>query len=275
MERLRKYMIVLLLALLFPIGQAQSDNINFQLLFTCKEKAILVRCDKLGNIYTSNGTIIYKYNTKGELLCSFSHLTNGKISSIDPYNPMKILVFSRDFLHITFLDTYLSPLNTISGLLSDYNLYQPTLVCASHDNGFWVYDEVVEQLFRFDFQGKKSNESLAFSQIATEKIMPNQIQETESGYIIVNDINYGLLVFDQFGTYIKTIPIPQIRHFDTFGNLIVYTSGNKLIALDISNLHQQSVDLLQNDVQNFAIQDNIIVCLNNDGNVSVYKWKPL
>ncbi len=263
-----------LLTLLYFIGYTQNKNLDFQLLFSCKEKAELINCDKLGYIYLSNGTNIYKYNQKGEQLCLYSNLKKGKISNIDTYNPMKILVFSKDFLQLTFLDNYLSPLNFISGNLADYNLYQPTLICASHDNGFWVYDDVAEQLFRFDYQGKPTNESISFSQITTEKIIPIQMKESESGYIIVNDSNSGFFIFDQFGTYIKQLPIPKIEHFDIYSDLIVYCKEAQLVALNLNTLNQQVVSLPQNDIHIVAIQDNIIVCLNTEGNVSVYLWTP-
>ncbi len=68
----------------------------------------------------------------------------GKIYSIDASNPLKILVYFRDFATIVVLDRLLTVRNTID--LRKQNIYQAQAVATSYDGNIWVYDELESKL---------------------------------------------------------------------------------------------------------------------------------
>ena len=49
-----------------------------------------------------------------------------------------------------------------------------------------------------------------------------------NGQIYVNDSAIGVLVFDNFGAYYKTIPIHGLRKFQVLQEQVVYFEGGKL-----------------------------------------------
>ncbi|MDD1475334.1 hypothetical protein MEO41_29325, partial [Dolichospermum sp. ST_sed4] len=73
----------------------------------------------------------------------------GNIGFVDASDPLKILLFYRDFGQIRFLDNSLSPQgNTI--LLDNIGFGSSTMVCSSDQNGIWLYEPVSFKLTRLD-----------------------------------------------------------------------------------------------------------------------------
>ena len=243
---------------------------KYELRIELEQKADFIALDKLSNLYLCDGSILYKYNQNGQLLYTYSAFSKGQISELDVLNPLKILVFSKDFMQLIFLDQKMAPIQTISSL-SDLNLYAPACVCSSYDNGFWVYDEVLNQLLRYDANRKMTNKSQLLSQIWEKKVRAISIKETESGCLVVNDLENGLLIFDRFGTYLKTIPIFANRLF-FLGDRVLYAEGNLLKAIDIKTLQENSYPLPQTDILQVCIETKRMIVLTKEYKVRIYEF---
>jgi hypothetical protein len=253
---------------LLSTGFSQTPP-KYELLAELEQKADFISIDKLGNLYLCDGSILYKYNPDGTLLYTYSAFSRGKISGFDVLNPLKIVVFSKDFMQIAFLDQKLAPLQTI-GSLSELNLYAPACVCASYDNGFWVYDAVLDQLLRYDANRKISNKSKLLSQIWEKKGTPIGIKETESGFLVMSKPENGLLIFDRFGTYLKTIPIFANRLFFS-GDLILYAEDSILKTIHINTLQENNYPLPESDIRQVCIENKKMLVLTKDNNVRIYR----
>ena len=260
--------VFLLFLLLFVLPKSFCQK--YELTAELEQKADFIRLDKLGNLYLCDGSIIYKFDLNGQLLFTYSALSKGKISELDVSNPFKILVFSKDFMQITFLDQKLSPIQTINSL-TEWELYAPACVCTSYDNGIWVYDEVLNQLFRYDANRKMTNKSQLLSQIWEKKGIIIGIKETETGFLTANDTENGLLIFDRFGTYLKTIPIFASRLF-FLENKILYVEENVLKAIEISTLQENNYVLPQSDILQVCIENNRIILLTKENKVKIYRY---
>jgi hypothetical protein len=257
----------LILATKSTVAQTPSD---YQLIAEINKKATFITMDKLGGIYACDGTTIDKYNEKGEFLFSHSALSTGRISFIDAHNPLKIIVFSKDFMRLLFLDNKLAPQEN-AYLLSNLNLF-PTCVCTSYDNGFWLYDESVKQLFRYDAHQNLSNKSQDITYFAEKEVNPSFIKESESGFLLVNDMENGILVFDHFGTYLKTIPI-YTDYFHLMNQQILYVQQDTLKTINIRNLQQMNILLPENGIQQVCIENKKMTVLTKDNTVKIYGIK--
>ena len=266
-----EYALFFLLFFLLPKCFCQ-DNPKYELLAELEQKADFITLDKLGNLYLCDGSILYKFDLNGQLLFTYSAFSKGKINELDASNPFKIVVFSKDFMQITFLDQKLTPIQTI-GSLSDWGLYAPASVCSSYDNGLWIYDEVLNQLFRYDANQKMTNKSQLLSQIWEKKGAPIGIKETESGFLVVNDTENGLLIFDRFGTYLKTIPVFALRLF-FLGDMILYVENNLLKTIHINTLQQNNYPLPEPDMLQVCIENKKMAALTRDNKVRIYLITP-
>src|ERR1700739_4560076 len=88
--------------ILFVIFSFSADD-GFKPLFTIKAKSDSFTTDNLGNTYIIKGDEIRKYSQTGDLLKIFSNNTTGKITSVDATNPLRILVFYKDFATILII----------------------------------------------------------------------------------------------------------------------------------------------------------------------------
>src|SRR6476659_8841896 len=73
-----------------------------------KGKYDYFKADNLNNVYMIKDDELIKYLPDGRFFRRYSNLKLGTITSVDVTNPLKILVYYRDFQQIIFLDNQLS-----------------------------------------------------------------------------------------------------------------------------------------------------------------------
>ncbi len=190
------------------------------------EKNCSVKTDGFGNIYIINQDEIIKYNSVGVLQKKFSIKRYGKIDFVDATNPLKILIYYKDFQQIVFLDNQLTQTSNMISL-ETIGYEQASLVCSSANNSFWIYDKQNNELLRFDAELKTLVKTGNLKRILDINIKPNFIKEHNT-YLYLNCPNEGILVFDIYGTYYKTIPLKQLKEFNVINNNIYYFEGGAL-----------------------------------------------
>ncbi len=250
-------------------AQNRFDSLQFCFKFKIDKHSVIANMDKLGNIYCCDGNILYKYDENGILVHNYSSLSTGNIYSIDTYNPLKIIVFAKDFQRITFLNNKLAPQQDFQQF-DNFNIFFPACVCASYDNGFWVYDENINQLFRFDANGQLSNQSPLLNNISESKINLQYIQETENNLLLGSDSTFGWYVFNHFGNYIKSIPYKGILLWTTYEQNIIFVENDILTILDITSLQSKQITLPEKNIIQVKIQKNKILLLDSYGVVYLY-----
>lgn len=198
---------------------AQTNASPVHLKFSDKDSRPVI--DGLGNIYVVRGDEIKKYNPAGVFLKTFSNKRYGKIEDVDVSNPLKILVYYRDFQQVLFLDNQLSLSNSVISL-ETIGYEQTALVCSSLNNGFWLYDKQNNELVRFDSELRQLLKTGNLKRILDVNIKPNYMRE-QGNYLYLNCPDEGILVFDIYGTFYKTIPIKQLKEFNIInGNVFYY-----------------------------------------------------
>lgn len=197
----------------------QKDIGAWKRLFTVKYSADFFTTDNIGNIYLVKNDEIVKYNASGELLKKYSNKKIGKIFSIDASNALRVLVYYKDFSVIVLLDSQLSQ-NGENISLEDMQLEQSDLACTSFQNGIWLYNRQNAELVRLDESLNKVVNTGNLNRILSTELHPNFLLEY-NGYIYLNNPSTGILVFDIYGTYSKTISIAaltslQMREFEMY-----------------------------------------------------------
>ena len=252
----------------YTIQAFSQTTPEYTLIAEIKEKTDGVVMDNMEHVYIYDATNIKKYDKIGTLLFSYSALSTGKISSVDVYNPFKVMVFSKDFERLVFLDNKLA-IQQSTSVLSDLNILS-ACVCMSYDNGFWVYDESKKQLFRYDAQYNLRNTSQIISNFVEKDIEPLFIKETNSGFLLLNDKENGILIFDRFGTYLKSIPI-FTDYFDVYNNQILYIENDLLHSIDIQTLQQGNMPLPEKGIRQVCVEKQKISALTKDNTVKIFQ----
>jgi hypothetical protein len=174
--------------------------------------------DNLGNIYLVNDAELVKYNPQGKRTARYSNLKLGAITAIDAMNPLKILVYYRDYQQVIFLDNQLS-LQGKSVALEALDLEQSSIVCASVNNGFWVYDRRNNELSRFDETARKVASTGNLRQVLSGQVMPVSMRE-HNNYLYLNCPGSGIYVFDIFGAFTKLLPLKGVTRFQPEGDIV-------------------------------------------------------
>jgi hypothetical protein len=186
--------------------------------------------DNLGNVYVAREDELQKFLPNGKFFARYSNLRLGTITSIDATNPLKILLYYRDFQQVVFLDNQLS-VNSEVVSLERLGYEQSSLVCASFNNSFWIYNRQNNELVRFSEQSKKIAATGNLRQILHEDISPEFMVEHNS-YLYLSSPSSGIYVFDQFGAFSKLIPLKGIRSFQVAEKLLYYRSDSALCSYD-------------------------------------------
>ena len=186
----------------------------------------LVKADELGNTYIINKEEILKYNTAGGFLKRYSNKRLGAISAFDCTNPLKILVYYKDFQQLVFLDDQLTANSEVISL-EDLGYEQTDLICTSANNSFWIYSKQNNELVRFNAQLQPIVKTGNLKPVLQVDLTPNMIKES-NGYLYMNCPDEGVLVFDIYGTFYKTYPLRQLKEFNIMNETIVFFKDHKL-----------------------------------------------
>ncbi len=184
--------------------------------------------DNLGNVYLIKDESIFKYDSLGVLQKTFSNKTFGAITSADATNALRIILFYKDFNRVVTLDNTLSE-NGEALTLETIGFPMTSIVAASHDNGLWIYDMRNFELLRLNRNLEVEHRSGNLSQILGIDLQPNFMIEKDNR-LFLNNPGTGILVFDVFGTYSKTIPVLHLKTFQVVDNSVVFYKDGILQA---------------------------------------------
>jgi hypothetical protein len=199
--------------------------------------------DNLNNIYLLNkNNQLKKLNDKGDSVSVSNALRKfGDIYSVDISNPLKILVYYKDFSTLIILDRFLSTVNTID--LRKYGILQSQAVAQSYDNNYWVFDAVENKLKKIDDNGNILLQTPDFRTIFTEQFSPEKIIDN-NGFVYLYDSKKGWLIFDYYGALKQNIPQANLKNVQVIKKeLYGFDSGQ--------NIHKYNAQTFKETIYHF------------------------
>jgi hypothetical protein len=223
-------------------GQQQTaDSAQFTLIKTIPLEAKDIQTDRLGNLYVVSKTNqLYKYNSEGKLLSTLNYKYLGNITLVDATNPMEIYLFYKELNLVVFLDNNLAYRGEMN--LVNFGIGQAAAIARSYDNGLWAFDLADLQLKKMDKNGENLQMSGNVRQYITNPSSANFIYDNNDR-VFVNDSTNGVLVFDVFGTYIKTIPIKESKEVKVINDELYYRQGQQLKKYQLKTFTTKSYSL--------------------------------
>ena len=227
-KRLNISLLVILSALL---THAQVDT-SFKLVSTIKGDIVSFTVDNLDNIYLVSSTNqLKKLSSNGDSIAVFNNVKKyGKVTLIDVSNPLKVLLYYRDFATIVILDRFLNVRNSID--LRKQNILQVRAIGQSYDNKIWVYDEVENKLKKIDDDGTLLQETPDFRQLFDPAPSPQKIFDQDQ-YVYLYDSSLAVYVFDYYGSLKNKILISGWKNFKVAGQYIFGSDTETLFRYDI------------------------------------------
>lgn len=250
---------------------AQSLVLSFEKEVPIEEVAA-VSMDRNGYFYLAdfNGNV-RKLNAEGVEIYKFSPDKPGIATNLESWQTLRTLVFYADFQEYVFLDRFLnsSPL---------YNIEQAgfgfvSLLTLSEDNQLWLFDNENISLTKYDYNTNQITLRAPINNYVISENNNLNFLKTYQQQLFLNDKLTGILVFDIFGNYIKTLPYPGLDYFNFYKNSIYFIKENNIVLIDLYSLSQREITLPDEKPYAFAfVQDDHVVLIDKKA-MSFYKIK--
>lgn len=227
--------------------------------------------DNFGDIYLiSNNSQIKKYTVKGDSVGVFNdNMRFGKLHSMDVSNPLKILLFYKEYNILIILDRFLGIRNMID--LKKQNLNQIAAACISYDGNIWLYDELNARIKKIDENGTVQLQSNDLRLSTVTAISPSFMYDANNK-LYVYDSAIGCLLFDYYGSYQTNLNFKHLSNISLTNNeLIGMDSLLNVHLYDIENYQSKKIKIqslyIGNQIQKTA---DVYYILKTDG-LHIYK----
>lgn len=182
----------------------------------------IVGTDNFDAKYYINNNVFYKKVETQTI--NYSNVQLGEIASVDIYNPLKTILFYKDFNIIIVLDNRLAEIYKV-----DFNARQPyrnvSHVSIGHDNTVWTFNQDLQQLQLYDYLNNQVR--------ATALPIASNVLALASNY------NYAWLLtenyiykYSYFGSMLYKIKNDGFTAVEERNDDVVLKKGNKLYFLN-------------------------------------------
>ncbi len=230
-------------------AQAQS----YKLLKSVKiDTPTEVSMDRAGNVYfaTFQGDVI-RYTSDLESKLIFSPQNPNTIQNLEAWQGLRIFTFHRDLQEYRLINRNLSLAENYQippGLIGFAEMAAP-----SYDNNIWVIDQTDFALKKIDiFSG-----AILSSNPLNLLLDPDDFEilycKEYQNRLFISTKNKGILIFDNFGNYIKLYPMTGVEYFNFWKNTLYYLKDNALVKIDLYDDKTESESLPPGDQWLFAL----------------------
>jgi hypothetical protein len=248
----------------------QNDSTVFQQKFKLEQSIEgsfnLFNVDAIGNIYLITPTDqLKKIKPDGTLVAVYNDVKRfGKISAIDVQNPLKLLIYYKNYSAIVMLDKLLNFRNQIE--LKPLQFFDVNAVATTYDNNIWIYDE---QNFKIKKLDDKGSLLLEFADLRTLfDIAPSAkkiIDEDNQLYLI--DQEQGVFIFDYYGAFSRLIPIKDLRDITVEKKCLIGFRDKIMEVVQLKNLTSTKYEVpdLAEKIKSLKFINNKLYILTQNG----------
>ena len=236
------YLLILWLLALPESAQSQAGELIFSHSIPASSPTAISQ-DRSSHVYLLDGKYnLLRLDPLGRPLDTFSPPMRGRISTIEAWNPMKMLLFYQDRQELVLLDRFMRPISSIS--LSDIN-YQGIAKAASlaADDGFWLFDETNVTLSKLDVRLRKPTVETTLNLILDKEHFDVRMLREYQNMVYLLDYNSGIFVFDNLGNYLKKIPYKGVSYIGFRNNELYFVQEDNLHFLDLYTLEEHTQSL--------------------------------
>ncbi len=223
---------------------------------------IHVTTDDFGNIYlTNNDKNLIKFSSDLDSLYTFES-KNLEVDLVAPQNALKILVLDKNLNNVVFLDKTLSPTSKEISL-NELELPLVESIAMSRDNNVWLFDTDAQELKKFDTK---------FNQISTSGNLMNIVNETWFPFLLkekgekvyLADSTKGIMEFDFFGGYLRTLPFIVKNNFNIVGDNLLCVTNDTLVIQDMILKNKKKIELPIKNIIDFDYSNQHILLLTEE-----------
>ena len=185
-----------------------------------------VGADDFENYYYLRDNSLFKKSATNTY--SYMNTQLGAIASVDISNPLKILVFYRDFNTILLLDNRLNELSDRINLNEENYGKNAHFATVSSNNNLWIYSLDDNVLTLWDYENKQAlfeSQPLQFYSSDFEAIF--QYSNYKKCWLVSEE---DLVEFNEFGSFIASKPLSAVQALGSFNDQLSYLQNNRLFV---------------------------------------------
>ena len=230
---------IVFLLFFVAIGLVAQDS-TYQQPTVLPVQADRFEVDQLQNIYLIKEDHIFKLNPAGLPIMDYANPRLGTLGQVDASNPFSVVLFYPEFMSIVTLDRNMTETGQFN--LFDLDILRTSAVGTASDNNLWVFDEVNSKLLKVGREGEIVTEGQNLFLLLDRPLRPDFLREHDQ-LVYINEPDIGILVFDVFGKYLKTIPLTGLDRFQFFGNRLFYRDAGDWQAFHLKTLLSKPLPL--------------------------------
>jgi len=270
-HRLFKYFLQAIICVLFVFSASGQKDSAFVLVRTITGDIADFTTDNLGNLFLiGERQQVKKLDNNFDSVGLFNDVRRyGKLYSVDASNPLKVLLYYREFSTIVVLDRFLNTRNTIDLRQSD--IFQCRAVSLSYDNNIWVFDDLEYKIKKLDEAGKPILETTDFRMLFDNPPRPNRIEDFNK-YLYIYDSTKGLFIFDYFGALKNQVALKGLKDVQGFSKGIIARDATGLVYYEpatIVTTHQNLPVRIASAIK-IRIVGNKLYSMPTTGIIEVY-----
>ncbi len=248
--------------------QAQGFDTTFEKQISLKADRF-IGLDAFENYYYTIGSILYKKTPTKTY--SYNNIKFGEITSVDLSNPLKIVLFYRDFNVMVLLDNRLNELSDSINFSLESFAKNVAFVSVSSNNNVWLYSLDDNILSLWNYETKKTvfdTRPVSLYQKDFEATL--QVSNYKYCWLVSEK---GILVFNEYGSHLKTLKTNVAMHIRPYQDGYLYGDGKRIYyRTDSSSIEEVLIENPTHKIDNFTIVKNNLYFF--DSNV-VYKYTVL
>lgn len=169
--------------------------------------------------YIKNNTLYKKTNDK---LISYANIHLGTITSVDITNPLKIVVFFKDFNVVVILDNELNELTDSINFTSLLNK-NVTYVGTATNANLWLFSNDDNTLHLWNYKTKKVDVTIPLQNDFKYEFICSNYRNI---WLISKE---STLHYNEYGSFIELVAIKNLKKGIAYKNGFVYLANEQLI----------------------------------------------
>ncbi|WP_157716153.1 hypothetical protein [Roseivirga echinicomitans] len=237
---------------------------------TLKNPANLVSIDRQSNLYVSslNGSID-KYNSNGEFQSHYSPTKRSTPRIIEAWQGLRVFAFYKDFQEYSFFNRFLVESERYK-FGNQQVVSNSSLSTIAADNNIWVLDAQALSLKKVD-----TNNNEVISDTNLNLVLKNKnhdfsyIREYQN-LLFISDNKNGVLVFDNIGNYLETLPLFGLNFFSFKDSALISIQNGNVLYFDIYTKQKKEVSL-PDPSYTFVLMENKRVFLFTSTTLDIFE----
>ncbi len=254
------------------IVNAQSSA-SFQFIRTIKGNFSYLNIDNLDNIYLiTDNNQLKKLNANGDSVAVFNDVKRfGNPNYVDVTNPLKALLYYKNYATIIVLDRLLTLRNNIN--LRKQHIFYVNNITLAYDNYIWIFDEEDFKLKKINEEGKSLQASADWRMLFDTVPAPVKIIDRDN-FVYLYDPLKGFYIFDYYGGFKNRLKFLNWTNVEVNGNAVYGFGNNELYSYQLKSLELKTYNLPEifGEFISIKAMNGKVYLLNKNG-IDIYQIK--